>query len=103
MPHDRRGKKLHTGDIVTIPCVIRGIDKHSEYINLAVETLEGRYPDGKHEQFFINAREVQFVQSGGGISATDIDVDAVLRDSDPCKSESTIIKKSFETPPQPED
>ncbi len=103
MPHDRFGKKLHPGDIVAIPCTVKGIDKHSDYINLAVETIEGRHPDGKKETFLINAREVELVKSIGE-SDPALDVDSVLFpikakvESDSCGSMSTIIKKSNEIP-----
>lgn len=80
VPYDRKNNKLHPGDLVMIPCIIKGIDKHSTYINLAVETAEGRYPDGKKDLIQINARQTELLKPLGH-SDPDMDVTQALSDS----------------------
>jgi hypothetical protein len=74
---------------------VLGIDQHSEYINVALETVEGRYPDGKKDFLLINARECELVEKLGN-SHVEIDVDTALHESGSGvleKRSSGILKK----------
>lgn len=92
MPHDRKNHKLHPGDVVMIPCVVLGIDKHAEYINLALESVEGRYPDGKKEMFLVNARQTELIEAVGHSDA-EIDVEKAMIDSGVLQHEGSGLKK----------
>lgn len=92
MPTDRNNKKLHPGDIINIPCLVKGIDPHAEYLNLAVETLEGRYPDGRKELLYINARQTELVKPLGH-SDPDMDVAKIMSDSAIQRGRDELAKK----------
>jgi len=50
--HDAKGRELHVGDSVLIPCVITDLQAFEEYCNVTVETKLGRRPDGLKEKFY---------------------------------------------------
>ena len=104
MAHDKRGNKLHKGDIVAITCEVEGVDEDDDIIlNCALMPTQGRSPDGKKQILIVSSRQVELL-SRKDFRKTDpnLDVDSVLiqnkkGDSDPCGNLSTIIKKSNES------
>lgn len=79
MAQDKNGKPIHPGDLVSITCLVTGLDKHQDYINLALQTVEGRMPDGKKSDFFINSHMVEVIAALGH-SDPDLDVSKALSD-----------------------
>ncbi len=47
--HDRNGKPLAVGDVVTITAKIVQLHPAEDYCNVGVETVYGRRPDDKKE------------------------------------------------------
>lgn len=80
MATDRKGRKLHIGDVVHIPATITGIDKHDEFYNVALETVETMHPANHRTSLLLNAKQVELVAALGD-SQTDIDVHKALSDS----------------------
>lgn len=79
MPVDRKGNKLHTGDIVHIPCVVVGIDPHPEFINVMLQTLEPVPPTDRKRDILINSQLTELVESLGE-SSSDIDVTTAINE-----------------------
>jgi hypothetical protein len=71
MPLDGRGRKLHVGDTVNVPCVVTGVDGHEEYCNIAVETLEAMFPGPNKTAIVLNTRQVILTKRVG---ASDSDI-----------------------------
>lgn len=101
MPHDRKNNRLRPGDLVMIPGIVKGIDKHSTYVNIVIETSEGRHPDGRKELIQINARQVELI-SASGHSDPDMDVTAAISESGSTIQRETL-KEEKQIPHDPED
>lgn len=67
MPHDRKGQQLKIGDIVMIPAIITGVDRHDEYINVAVDTIEPMFPGEHKTPILLNAHQVEIVHPSLGV------------------------------------
>lgn len=78
MAVDRRGQKLHVGDIVSVLCTVKGIDREGK-LGLLVETVIPSTGE-THRQLLFNCEQVELVQALGD-SALDIDVRTALSDS----------------------
>ena len=90
MPQDRKGKKIHVGDIVDLPCRVLGIDKNTDFLNVFVETQEPMLGGDTKTKMFLNARQLELVYTLGE-SALDIDVETAL-------SDSAMLRKGKELP-----
>lgn len=49
--HDRNGKPLKKGDVVTIAATITDLSATEDYCNVSLESVHGRRPDGQKERF----------------------------------------------------
>jgi hypothetical protein len=78
---DRKGKKIHVGDVVNVPCVVRGITQVPYGYNVLLEPLEALSDtqNSSRPEMLVNARQVELVNSIGE-SALDIDVGQALSD-----------------------
>lgn len=49
--HDLNGTELKVGDVVNVPCVVKGLclSEGDGYCNVQLETIFGRRPDGKRD------------------------------------------------------
>lgn len=63
MPKDHNGSELKVGDVVAVPCVITGMDKHDEYINVALETRWPMSPGDKRTPLALNTHQVMLIRS----------------------------------------
>lgn len=57
-PLDRDGNLLSVGDMVTVPCKIRGITQTEEYCNVTLETEGKMFPGEDRTHFILNSRQV---------------------------------------------
>lgn len=73
MPHDRKNHPIKIGDIVSIPAVVTGVDRHPNYINIAVETIEPMFPAEHKTPLLLNARQVEVVNPVFLVSETPAD------------------------------
>lgn len=79
MPTDRAGKKIHVGDIVNVRCLVTGVDRHPDFINVALEVTEPEYPGAAKRTLLMNALQTELVESLGETN-TDIDIDSAFAD-----------------------
>lgn len=78
MSIDRKGRRIHVGDIVSVPCVVKGVDQTGTPLSVLVETL---VPGGEiPRQMLFNANQVEITESLGE-SALDIDVKTAISDT----------------------
>jgi len=64
-PTDRDGRPLRCGDVVSLECVIIGIDEHHVFINAELESVEPMYPElDKRVHVMVNTRQVTFLREG---------------------------------------
>lgn len=71
VPHDHQGEPLNIGDIVVVPCVITGIDKHPEFINVALETRWPMLPGDNKTPILVNTTQVILVEKSEKKGKTD--------------------------------
>lgn len=50
--HDARGKQLHIGDMVLVPCRVVELYETEDYCNTKLETQIGRRPDALKEVIY---------------------------------------------------
>lgn len=48
--HDARGRSLKVGDKVILPAIVTEVFATEDYCNVAIESIEGRRPDGMKER-----------------------------------------------------
>lgn len=64
MPHDKNGKELHIGDLVTIACVIKEISQEStDYCNITLESVEPMYPSNRLNIIALNTKQVEKIDA----------------------------------------
>lgn len=79
MPVDRNGKKIHTGDIVYVPCMVKGIDRHPDFINVLLTTCDPVYPGNSRQDLLMNSQQVEIKESLGE-TKSDIDVAQAIQE-----------------------
>lgn len=67
MPHDRKNKAIQIGDVVMVPAIVTGVDKHEDFINLALETIETMYPGEHKTPLLLNCRQVEVINPTIGV------------------------------------
>jgi hypothetical protein len=66
MPHDRRGNKLETGDLVFIPARVESVQEGEEYCNVSLVSEVPMYPGDGLSHFTLNSRQVEKVPAEPG-------------------------------------
>src|SRR5208282_6670339 len=59
MFHDKNGRYLEVGDVVTVRCKIKAIQMTKEYCNLSLETEAPMYPSDNRSALSLNAKQVE--------------------------------------------
>jgi hypothetical protein len=59
MPHDKNGRLLEVGNMVTVRCKIKAIQISEEYCNLNLETETPMYPLDSRTGLSLNAKQVE--------------------------------------------
>jgi len=62
-PRDHVGKELKVGDEVAVSCIITGLDRHEEYINVALETRYPMFPGNNPTAIILNTKQVLLIKS----------------------------------------
>lgn len=58
MPHDKNGKTLRPGDLVTMAFNVTAVQTGEEYCNVSLESVEPMYPGEHKTNVTANARQV---------------------------------------------
>lgn len=66
MPHDKNGKELKSGDIVTMKFKVVEVYKGEEACNLNLESVEKMYPYEYGSQAMVNTKQVELVTADTG-------------------------------------
>lgn len=59
MPHDKNGKELKAGDLVTVTCRVVQTFSYLDYCNVNLETCEPMSPDAHYCGVSLNSRQVE--------------------------------------------
>lgn len=90
VPHDHDDRPLKIGDTVSVPCVITGIDRQPEYINVAMETVWPMYPGHKKTSIILNTKQVLLIEESAKAPRDSVHVMDVIEEIG--KTGSGIIK-----------
>jgi hypothetical protein len=90
VPHDHNDNPLKIGDIVAVPCVITGIDKHPDFINVALQTRWPMYPGENKTPIILNTSQVILVKKSEKLMDDSVHVMDVIQE---IKEGSGIIKR----------
>ena len=78
---DRKGNRVHPGDIVMIPCRVVGIDSHiHEFYNVMLKTIEPMYPSKSETPIILNVNQVELLEPLGH-SDPSMDVQQAIEES----------------------
>ena len=62
VPTDHNGNPLKVGDVVAIPCVITGLDRHHDYVNVGLETRWPMHPGPNKTPIFLSSLQILLIQ-----------------------------------------
>jgi hypothetical protein len=58
MPHDKNGKQLEAGDLVTVEAKVTSVQPGEDYCNVTVETVEPMFPGDNKSTITLNTKQV---------------------------------------------
>lgn len=59
---DGNGTDLQVGDVVNVPCVVRGVHHSNEdWNNVTLSTIGKNHPGQYHTELHLNAKQLEFV------------------------------------------
>jgi hypothetical protein len=90
VPHDHNDNPLKLGDVVAVPCVITGIDKHPDYINVALLTRWPMFPGPNPTAIILNTSQVLLVKESQKLIGDSVHVMDVIQE---IKEGSGIIRR----------
>lgn len=90
VPHDHANRPLKVGDLVVVPCIVTGIDKHPDFINVALETRWAMEPGPNKTPIILNTKQVLLVESSREMMPDSIHVMDVIEEIK--KTGSEILK-----------
>jgi len=72
MPHDKRGRLIEAGDIVSVQFRVLSVCANDDYCNVSLETVDGMPPSGNKTQLSaINTRQVEKVDVSDSLPRTE--------------------------------
>lgn len=91
-PRDHVGKELKVGDEVAVSCIITGLDRHEEYINVALETRYPMYPGNNPTAIILNTKQVLLINKSQKTPPDSVHVMDVIETIKVTASDSAILK-----------
>lgn len=79
MNRDVKGRKIRPGDIVSVKCIVTGLDPKVDYYNVVLETTEPCHPLCSKVPIVLNCAQVELLDAIGE-SNVEMDVQSAIDD-----------------------